>query len=124
MFPAESMATALPPSSSHPPALFDQSVVPVDEYFTTKMAIPFAVLGPPPKSTVPENFPVTRTLPLPSAATARPSPPPPPPPRHRLQIRVPPCDSLTTGIAPSAQPIPPEGSIVPPTRPVIRTLPP
>src|SRR5439155_5798260 len=70
--PAVSMATALPESVSHPPALLDHSAAPVAEYFVTKMALPIGLVrAPAPKSTVPAKVPVTAILPLPSTATPK-----------------------------------------------------
>src|SRR5438876_9414769 len=88
--PPRSTATPFPASFIPPPNALDQTGSPAAEYFARKISVaPALVMGPVPKSTVPLNFPVTSTLPLPSTATARPVPPPRTPTRHVDHIAAP-----------------------------------
>src|SRR5436305_915723 len=68
--PPRSTATPFPASFIPPPNALDQTGSPAAEYFARKISVaPALVMGPVPKSTVPLNFPVTSTLPLPSTAS-------------------------------------------------------
>src|SRR5881296_752915 len=98
--PPLSTATPLPTSLIAPPNAFDQTGSPAAVYFARKTSsAPALVSGPVPKSTVPLNFPVTSTLPLPSMATPRPVPPPRSPPRHFAHIAAPDCEVFDTNTA-------------------------
>src|SRR5439155_25604820 len=66
-FPSTATARPVPPPST-PPRHFDHSVVPVGEYFDTKIAVG-GHTTPPPKSTLLSIRPVITALPLPSNAT-------------------------------------------------------
>src|SRR5437667_3012024 len=81
--PPLSTATPLPTSLIAPPNAFDQTGSPAAVYFARKTSsAPALVSGPVPKSTVPLNFPVTSTLPVPSTASGRAVPPATTAPRH------------------------------------------
>src|SRR5437773_2035484 len=122
--PPRSHATPLPASFIPPPNALDQTGSPAAEYFARKISVaPALVMGPVPKSTVPLNFPVTSTLPLPSTATARPVPPPRSPPRHFDHIAAPDCEYFDTNTAAGGHTTPPPKSTVLSTRPVITALP-
>src|SRR5947207_1604634 len=123
--PLPSHATPLPAcTASALPKRRDQRWPPVGEYVARKIAVaPALVMGPVPKSTVPLNFPVTSTLPLPSTATARPVPPPRSPPRHFDHSAAPDCEYFDTNTAAGGHTTPPPKSTVLSTRPVITALP-
>src|SRR5256884_3661951 len=122
--PLLSTATPFPASFMPPPNALDHRGSPAAEYFARKISVaPALVMGPVPKSTVPLNFPVTSTLPLPSTATARPVPPPRSPPRHFDHIAAPDCEYFDTNTAAGGHTTPPPKSTVLSTRPVITALP-
>src|SRR5438128_3477996 len=124
--PLVSTATLVPVSRKfwiELPNRRDQRCVPAAEYFARKASeYPALVSAPPPKSTVPENFPVTITLPLPSTATPWPSPQPTTLPKHRHQASGPPLEYLATKMLPPGHTTPPK-SVGPSTLPVTTTLP-
>src|SRR5881398_412412 len=122
--PPRSTATPFPTSFIPPPNALDQTGAPAAEYLATKMPLaPALVSGPVPKSTVPLNFPVTSTLPLPSTATARPVPPPRTPPRHFDHSVAPVGEYLDTNTVSGWHTTPPPKSTPLSTRPVITVFP-
>src|SRR5437667_12668525 len=119
-----SPATPFPTPFIPPPNALDQTGAPSAEYFARKMSLaPALVIGPVPKSTVPLNFPVTSTLPLPSTATARPVPPPRSPPRHFDHSAAPVGAYVDTKTAVGGHTTPPPKSTLLSIRPVITALP-
>src|SRR5438094_2470638 len=122
--PPLSTATPFPMSFIPLPNAFDQMGSPAAEYFARKMsAAPALLSGPVPQSTVPLNFPLTSTLPLPSLAAPRPVPPARSPPRHFAHLAAPDCEVFDTNTAAGGHTTPPPTSTMLSTRPVITVLP-